>query len=123
MRARFCASAKPSSCFGARGQRMRIDTPRTIAETGATQARVLWRKGSRLKSMCADRSDVLQGPGDAIAGGRAGVEIVDGVATVLERHAIAGTGAADEVALLEECPLLGVEVELDVSAQAVMEDG
>src|ERR1700682_5532472 len=121
IRARFCARARPSSGFGAFGQRMRIDTPRTMAETGGTHARVLWRKGSLPMSVRADRSDVFQRHGDAVTGGRAGAGVVDRVAAILEGHTVAGSSAADEIALLEKRPVVGVEVELQVRAHAIGE--
>src|SRR5258708_35783426 len=111
MRARFWARATPSSCFGAFGQRMRMETARTIADVSATHVRA---PTDLAMSVRADRPYVLQRHGDAVAGGWAGVGIVDRVAAVFEGHAVAGAVAADEVALLEERSMCGIEVELDV---------
>src|SRR5205085_8398884 len=69
--------------------------------------------------MRSDRSHVLQGHGDAVAGERLLERCVDEVAPVLEGYAVAGAVATQEIALLEERPLLGVEVQLDVGAYPV----
>src|SRR5215212_5726391 len=69
--------------------------------------------------MRSDRSDVLQRHRDAEAGERLLERGVDEVAPVLERHAVAGAVASQQIALLEKCSLFGVEVELDVGAYSI----
>src|SRR5205807_10139315 len=68
------------------------------------------------------RADVLERNRNADARLRVLDGRVDDVAAILERNAVAGGGASDQVALLEELAVLRVEVQLHVGAQAVAEE-
>src|SRR5438552_12386840 len=70
-----------------------------------------------------DGPDVFQRDGHSVAGRRSRRWIINQVPAVLDGHAVAGGGSADEVALLQELPVLCVEVELHIGADLVPKQG
>src|ERR1700730_3753171 len=72
--------------------------------------------------MCADRSDVLESDGDAVAVSRLWQWIINQKTPVLERDAVARRSGADDVALLEKEALMRVVIELDVRSHPIVQE-
>src|SRR5437763_17021594 len=71
--------------------------------------------------MCSDGAYVLERDRDPVTQFRRRLRQIDEVSPQLEGNAVARRIRADEVALLEERAELGVEVELHVGADAVLQ--
>src|SRR5580765_5524879 len=73
-------------------------------------------------SVRPDRADILERHGDAVARRWPDDGRVHLVAAVFEGDAVTGAVAADQVTLVEELAGLGVERELEIGAEVVVED-